>query len=112
MTITISLPHGYKPVFKHGDHDQSSHGNWALGAQEELSKWEPENEIPKSPKNAGSVPTRAWDNWEHGPDGRQFVDLYRQYAGELLGLEVPKSPLDVGGYENYLTVSERNSAKL
>jgi len=31
MTITISLPLGYKPVFKHGDHDQSSHGNWASG---------------------------------------------------------------------------------
>lgn len=31
MTITISLPLGYKPVFKHGEHDQSSHGAWANG---------------------------------------------------------------------------------
>jgi len=29
MTIAILFPPGYKPVLKHGDHDQSSHGNWA-----------------------------------------------------------------------------------
>ena len=31
MTINIQLPIGYKPVIKHGDHDQSSHGSWATG---------------------------------------------------------------------------------
>ena len=31
MSITLVFPVGYKPVLKHGDHDQSSHGNWALG---------------------------------------------------------------------------------
>jgi hypothetical protein len=31
MSITIALPIGYKPVFKHGEHDQSSHGSWASG---------------------------------------------------------------------------------
>ena len=29
MSIAILLPPGFKPVIKHGDHDQSSHGNWA-----------------------------------------------------------------------------------
>lgn len=31
MSISILLPPGFKPVIKHGDHDQSSHGNWASG---------------------------------------------------------------------------------
>ena len=31
MSITITFPIGYKPVLKHGDHDQSTHGSWATG---------------------------------------------------------------------------------
>jgi GNAT superfamily N-acetyltransferase len=31
MSFIITLPVGYKPVLKHGDHDQSSHGAWATG---------------------------------------------------------------------------------
>jgi hypothetical protein len=31
MSYIIELPIGYKPVLKHGDHDQSSHGAWATG---------------------------------------------------------------------------------
>lgn len=31
MSITLVFPVGYKPVLKHGDHDQSSHGSWATG---------------------------------------------------------------------------------
>ena len=31
MTITIAFPVGYKPVLKHGEHDQSTHGSWASG---------------------------------------------------------------------------------
>ena len=31
MSITIAFPLGYKPVLKHGDHDQSDHGSWATG---------------------------------------------------------------------------------
>lgn len=31
MSITLTFPVGYKPVFKHGEHDQSSHGSWATG---------------------------------------------------------------------------------
>jgi hypothetical protein len=41
MSITIALPIGYKPVFKHGDHDQSSHGSWATGNFNEESEYEP-----------------------------------------------------------------------
>jgi len=31
MSITIAFPVGYRPVLKHGEHDQSSHGAWATG---------------------------------------------------------------------------------
>jgi hypothetical protein len=36
MSITIAFPHGYKPVLKHGEHDQSSHGSWASGNFNEI----------------------------------------------------------------------------
>ena len=36
MSITITFPIGYKPVLKHGDHDQSSHGSWASGNFNEI----------------------------------------------------------------------------
>ena len=42
MSITISLPVGYKPVFKHGDHDQSTHGSWATGKAEEAKRLAPD----------------------------------------------------------------------
>lgn len=103
MSITITFPLGYKPVIKHGDHDQSSHGSWATGITTELSEWSPKEKVPDSPRNATGTTQKFWDNWEHGVDGDQFVDLYRQYAGEMLGLPVPKSDKDVGGTENYLT---------
>jgi hypothetical protein len=103
MTYIITLPIGYKPVLKHGDHDQSSHGSWATGITEELSNWSPKEKVPDAPRNATGTTPKFWDNWEHGVDGDQFVDLYRQYAGEMLGLPVPKSDKDVGGAENYLT---------
>lgn len=88
-------------VQKHQEHDQSSHGNWASGG--ELTNWSPSDPIPSSPRNAGGMTPSIWENWEHGPDGNVYVELYRQYAGEALGIAVPKSPMDVGGSENYLT---------
>jgi hypothetical protein len=41
MSITIAFPLGYKPVLKHGEHDQSSHGSWAGGNFDEESEYEP-----------------------------------------------------------------------
>ena len=40
MSITLTFPVGYKPVFKHGDHDQSTHGNWALENFDEETEYE------------------------------------------------------------------------
>jgi len=103
MEKVIYFAPGLKPVFKHldGQHDQSSHGNWATGG--ELANWNPTDTIPSSPRNAGGMTASIWENWEHGPDGSVYVELYRQYAGEALGIAVPKSPMDVGGSENYIT---------
>jgi hypothetical protein len=36
MSITIAFPLGYRPVLKHGEHDQSSHGSWASGNFNEI----------------------------------------------------------------------------
>lgn len=88
---------------KHAEHDQSSHGNWAQGIPSELETWNPKDPIPTSPRGSGGMTEKFFDNWERGVEGEQFVDLYRQYAGEMLGLPVPKSDKDVGGSENYLT---------
>jgi len=41
MSITIAFPVGYRPVLKHGEHDQSSHGSWATGNFDEESEYEP-----------------------------------------------------------------------
>ena len=40
MSITLVFPVGYKPVLKHGDHDQSDHGNWATGNFDEKTEGE------------------------------------------------------------------------
>ena len=88
------------PVSKHGDHDQSSHGSWSTGA--ELSDWNPTGSVPESPRNAGGMTPKAWEAWEHGPDGQNFIALFRKYACQELGLEVPETPFDQGGYLNYM----------
>ncbi len=33
MNTVINFPIGFKPILKHGDHDQSTHGNWAYDIQ-------------------------------------------------------------------------------
>lgn len=38
MSVSILLPLGFKPVFKHGEHDQSSHGAWANGQNGESAE--------------------------------------------------------------------------
>lgn len=103
MSLVIKFEPGLRPVIKHQEHDQKTHGNWATGITSELLEWNPKDKVPDAPRNATGTTEKFWDNWEHGVDGDQFVDLYRQYAGEMLGLPVPKSDKDVGGSENYLT---------
>jgi len=51
MSITIAFPLGYKPVLKHGDHDQSSHGSWATGTVSDLKS----ETIPTSELGRGKV---------------------------------------------------------
>lgn len=103
MSLVIRFEPGLRPVFKHAMHDQKTHGSWATGISSGLETWNPKDPVPASPRNATGTTDKFWENWEHGVDGDQFVDLYRQYAGEMLGLAVPKSDKDVDGSENYLT---------
>ena len=105
MTLVIKFQPGLRPIIKHlaGQHDQKTHGSWSQGITDEFNTWSPKDKVPPSPPNKGSVPAKAWDNWEHGPDGTQYTDLYRYYAGQMLGLKVPESPFLPGGWANYLT---------
>lgn len=93
---------GDDEMLKHlsGQHDQATHGSWATGG--EISNWNPTDPIPQSPRNAGGMTAKAWEAWEHGPDGQNFIALFRKYACQELGLEVPKTPFDQGGYLNYM----------
>jgi hypothetical protein len=93
---------GDDEMLKHegGGHDQKTHGNWATGG--EISTWNPKDPIPESPRNAGGMTAKSWEAWEHGPDGQNFIALFRKYAAQELGLEVPKTPFDQGGYLNYM----------
>lgn len=102
MSLTIKFAPGLRPVLKHlaGQHDQKTHGSWASGA--EIQEWNPHSPIPASPRNAGGMTAKMWEAWEHGPDGEPFVELFRKYACEALGIPVPKTPYDRGGYLNYM----------
>ena len=116
MTITLKFEAGLVPILKHGTHDQKDHGNWAHGFAEEISNWNPHESIPDSPRNAGGMTRKMWDAWEHGPDGQPFVELFRKYACEELGLAVPKTPYDRGGYSAFMLnrgwgAPNRNEAK-
>ena len=100
--LTPAPYEGDDEMLKHegGGHDQKTHGNWATGG--EISNWNPKDPIPESPRNAGGMTAKAWEAWEHGPDGQNFIALFRKYAAQELGLEVPKTPFDPGEYLNYM----------
>ena len=98
--LTINKADIGTAVQKHQEHDQKTHGNWATGG--EIANWNPTDAIPDSPKNAGGMTAKSWEAWEHGPDGQNFIALFRKYACQELGLEVPKTPFDQGGYLNYM----------
>ena len=87
----------------HDEKGQFSSGPGGAGsAVDDLQNFDPSNPIPGSPKNAGGMTPKAWEAWEHGPDGQNFIELFRKYAAQELGLEVPQTPFDQGGYLNYM----------
>jgi hypothetical protein len=86
-----------------GTHDQESHGNWARGFTEDLKNFDPKAPVATSPRNAGGVTERMWWAWEKGPDGNNYVELYRKYAAEVLGLPIPENTgYERGGYRDYM----------
>jgi hypothetical protein len=87
----------------HDEKGQFSSGPGGSGsAVDDLINFDPAAPISESPRNAGGMTAKAWEAWEHGPDGQNFIELFRKYACQELGLEVPKTPFDQGGYLNYM----------
>lgn len=107
MKKTIFFEPGLKPVIKfnpnHDEKGQFSSGPGGAGsAVADLQNFDPTAPISESPKNAGGMTAKAWEAWEHGPDGQNFIELFRKYAAQELGLDVPQTPFDQGGYLHYM----------
>ena len=99
MSITIAFPLGYKPVLKHGEHDQSSHGSWASGNFDEDTKGEEaqgnyfdkygiKTDGSKDPVGISRDEVRSLDNYT--ADGFKTINQYLRLGG--------KSPYAPGSY--------------
>jgi hypothetical protein len=97
MSYIIELPIGYKPVLKHGDHDQSSHGAWSTGGGEK---------VIISPANEGnrkvslgqySADYKINDVEATAKNGQDFMNQWsknyemRTVSAYLMGIEGAKS---------------------
>lgn len=93
MSLVIKFEAGLRPVLKHGEHDQSSHGNWATGGNglgiEEVMRlhnssdplqrkvYEAEQSIDKPSKNPLEKPTNPKrDDFESRED---YDKAYKDY---------------------------------
>jgi len=99
MSITIALPLGYKPVFKHGEHDQSSHGAWATGNFDEETEGEAaqntyfdtygiKTDGSKEPVGISRDEVRSLDDYT--ADGFKKINQYLRLGGT--------SPYEEGSY--------------
>lgn len=99
MSITIALPIGYKPVFKHGEHDQSSHGSWATGNFDEetqgeeaqntyFDKYGIKTDGSKEPVGISRDEIRSLDDYT--ADGFKKINQYLRLGGT--------SPYEEGSY--------------
>ena len=68
----------------------------------DITSFDPTDEIPNSPKNAGGMTENTWWAWERGPDGNQFIDYMRQQACRLIGLPVPETEFDKGKGSHFM----------
>lgn len=99
MSITIAFPLGYKPVLKHGDHDQSSHGSWASGNFDEdtqgeeaqntyFEKYGIKTDGSKDPVGISRDEIRSLDDYT--ADGFKKINQYLRLGGT--------SPYEEGSY--------------
>lgn len=99
MSITIAFPLGYRPVFKHGEHDQSSHGSWATGNFNEetqgedaqntyFDKYGIKTDGSKDPVGISRDEVRSLDDYT--ADGFKKINQYLRLGGT--------SPYEEGSY--------------
>jgi hypothetical protein len=99
MSITIALPIGYRPVLKHGEHDQSSHGSWASGNFDEetqgeeaqntyFEKYGIKTDGSKDPVGISRDEIRSLDDYTG--DGFKKINQYLRLGGT--------SPYEEGSY--------------
>lgn len=83
MTITITFEPGLKPIIKHQQHDQKTHGSWASGVgnyDDVLSQTEPimdqwrekRRELDKYLESKGL--TRGWRDIQSDPKAKKLAD--------------------------------------
>jgi hypothetical protein len=89
----IRFAPGLRPVIKHQEHDQKTHGNWATFTSDELiADWEkPQGRVPSSPANPEGTNTQALRSWVDGPfrnfsGNYPIQDVIRHIQHGVLGL--------------------------
>jgi hypothetical protein len=115
MSITITLPLGYKPVLKHGEHDQSSHGSWATNNFDEetqgdeaqgnyFDKYGMKTDGSKEPVGISRDEIRSLDDYTG--DGYKKINQYLRLGGT--------SPYEEGSYydRESLGINENRVADL
>lgn len=99
MSITLTFPVGYKPVLKHGEHDQSSHGSWATNNFDEetqgedaqntyFEKYGIKTDGSKEPVGISRDEVRSLDDYT--ADGFKKINQYLRLGGT--------SPYEEGSY--------------
>jgi hypothetical protein len=99
MSITLTFPVGYKPVLKHGEHDQSSHGSWATNNFDEETQGEEaqntyfdnygiKTDGSKEPVGISRDEIRSLDDYT--ADGFKRINQYLRLGGT--------SPYEEGSY--------------
>jgi hypothetical protein len=99
MSITLTFPVGYKPVLKHGEHDQSSHGSWATNNFDEETQGEEaqntyfdnygiKTDGSKEPVGISRDEVRSLDDYT--ADGFKRINQYLRLGGT--------SPYEEGSY--------------
>lgn len=115
MSITLTFPVGYKPVLKHGEHDQSSHGSWASDNFNEIydgekaqnayfDKYGIKTDGSKNPVGISRDEIRSLNDYT--------ADGYTTINGFLRGTE--KSNYEEGSYydREYRNIAENRIADL
>ncbi len=90
MSITLVFPVGYKPVLKHGEHDQSSHGAWATGGGEDSTTANNSMPYKLNPKIKPPIEDVGWDD----KDFEKGKNLLKEVAASPIAIRVRENSLE------------------